>query len=301
MGRRAHCVLLACALLLAGCSGFSGGGSEAGIGADGVGAEGKESDGGVADVTPAPVPPVETEGQLAPGLTEAGVESPSALAVAHNTVLRNRSFTMRTNRTTTYANGSFRGRTIELAQVAPDEAAFGATYRVEGVPVTSRTDEFPVVRSERWFDGRRALIASTYTNSTTRYYRQSADAGSLALRSLVDDGGRYARLLDGAETRVVGRIERDGETVYRLAATDLSAVLAQVPWVESVRDTSFDALVSSRGFVRAYRLSYTATIEHGSTLRVTESTRYTALGETTVSRPSWYDEALNRTNATDSR
>lgn len=289
MRREFCCVLLVVAIVSAGCSGFA---------TDGGSGEGKDGDPTVS-VTPAPVPSVEADGRLAPGLTAAGVENPSALAVAHNAVLRNRSFTMRTNRTTTYANGSFRGHTTERVRVAPEKTAYGATYRIEGVPVTSRVEEYPVLRSERWFDGRRALVASTYINGTTRYYRQSGATRSLALRSFVDDGGRYARLLDGAETRVVGRFERDERTYYRLTAANLSAVLAEIPWIESVQGTSFEAVVSSRGFVRAYRLRYRATIENGSTLRVTESTRYTDVGATTVSRPSWYEEARRATNRTD--
>ena len=62
---------------------------------------------------------------------------------------------------------------------------------------------------------------------------------------------------------------------------------------------TFEGLVGPEGFVYHNRLTYTATTENGSTLRITESRRYEEIGETTVSRPLWYDEALNRTNATD--
>lgn len=59
--------------------------------------------------TPAPVP-TESPGPtvLAPGVTDAGVVAPARLAHSHDQYLANRSYTLTTNRTTWYANGTLR-------------------------------------------------------------------------------------------------------------------------------------------------------------------------------------------------
>lgn len=294
MGRTACCVLLACALVLAGCSGFVGDGP----GAE-VGGEASDDGGSAASVTPAPVPAATGTERLAPGLTDAGVTSASELAVAHNRVLRDRSFTLRTNRTTTYANGSVRSHTAGIVRVEPNGEAIGTRYERTGVPLIRLTSGSTIVRSERWFGGEQGLAAVAYANGTREYYRQPANDGSVILRSFTNDGERYGRLLSGVETRVTGRVERDGTTLYRVRSSGLSSGLVQFPRFESVGNGTFEGLVGPEGFVYHHRLTYTATTENGSTLRITESRRYEEIGETTVSRPLWYDEALNRTNATD--
>jgi hypothetical protein len=294
MRREFCCVLLVVAIVSAGCSGFA---------TDGGSGEGKDGDPTVS-VTPAPVPSVETRERLAPGLSDDGIENASALAAAHDFELRNRSFTLRMNQTVEYANGSLRGRTVGVVRVVPDGAAFRTNYTITGTPIASHTTDFELVRTERWFGGERGLAASTFANDTTNYDRFSAEFGSSIVRSFIDNGDRYARLLDGARTRVVGRTERDGKTFYRVAASDPSSTaLARYPSLESAENATLEALVSSRGFVRAHRLAYRATTENGSTLRIVESVRYTDIGDTTVRRPPWYEEALratNRTNATGS-
>jgi hypothetical protein len=228
MKRSALLASPACLVGLAGCSGFSGGGGP------GIGGVGSKNDGESGDplvsVTPAPVPAAEGTERLAPGLTGASVENAGALAAAHNAVLRNQSFTIRTNRTTTYANGSFRGRTIGTVRVVPGRMEFETIDRTSGAPLASRATDYALVRSERWFGGERGLTAATFANGTTRYFGFTNGTGLSLFRIYTRRGNRFARLLSGAETRVTGRVERNGTMLYRIASSEPSSSgLARLP------------------------------------------------------------------------
>ena len=116
-----------------------------------------------------------------------------------------------------------------------------------------------------------------------------------------DTGQGIYTLFGAVETRVVGDATRNSTTIYRVAATNVTnpTAFAVADDVSDLRNVSFRAQVTPEGFVRAYRIDYNATLggegvpgATGRTIRVHRVVRYTDLGNTTVERPPWYDEAL---------
>ena len=94
--KRAACIVSVVRLVVLG--GYSGFAAGPGPGPGAGGPQGDRSNGGggggtdrsepAANVTPAPVPAVEKDRALAPGLDEAGVTNASTLAAAHEAALR---------------------------------------------------------------------------------------------------------------------------------------------------------------------------------------------------------------------
>lgn len=137
-------------------------------------------------------------------------------------------------------------------------------------------------------DGR-LHFAVTDADGTWQFSFDRADAGVPAL---------YA-LFSAVETRTAGTVTQNGTALYRVRATELRdstgfavAVGAAANGYEAsaVENVSLWALMDSRGLVREYELTYTLRRD-GPDLRVTRHVRYTDLGDTTVQRPPWYDEA----------
>jgi hypothetical protein len=102
-------------------------------------------------------------------------------------------------------------------------------------------------------------------------------------------------LFSALNTTVEGVGDREeGSADYRVESTGVRnpGTLASQLRVESVENVSLTALVSEEGLVREYYLEYTATLGE-NTSRVERTVQFTALGETSVERPAWYDEATN--------
>ena len=290
MGRPIGACLLACLLVLAGCSGFSGAGPDSG-----------GSDASRANVTPAPVPAVDTPERLAPGLTADGVTNASALADAHDAAVRRASVTVRSNRSIEYANGTLRQRTTGTVRVGRNGTAYAARYEFTGRPLWLDPDSPDIVRTGYyWSAGERTLRTVAFANETTRYEDLSAALGASVRRSLTRPGQEYERLLEDTETRVIARTTRNGRELYVVEASGMtSQYFSWYRGFENPRDATMRLLVDERGVVRRHRFAYTATIEATATVRIVERVRYTDLGNTTVERPPWYDEALRATNGTD--
>ncbi|MFC7194532.1 hypothetical protein ACFQL4_07490 [Halosimplex aquaticum] len=62
--------------------------------------------------------------------------------------------------------------------------------------------------------------------------------------------------------------------------------------VRTVENATLHALATEFGLVDTYRVVYTATLHDGTTVRVSRTVRFRAIGNTTVDRPQWYDEAM---------
>lgn len=274
--RRPYDTLLAVALLLAaGCSGLAGDPTPT--------------------VTPAPVPtdtPVRTPvPALAPGVTADGVEDPLALVEAHDSALRGTSRTVRLVRTIRYPNGTLVARRVQVTRIAADGERFHTIIDTGGPEVTSFRG-----RIEFWSDGSRLFQEITFDNRTSyaampleAYERQSS------IRITSPGGETFFLPVIAVETRVTGRVTRNGTTLYRLEGTAARPdLLASATDADEPHNATLRALVDARGVVHEFRLAYDGTLD-GRPVRVVLTGRYTGVGTTIVDRPSWYRAALNAT------
>lgn len=247
-------------------------------------------------VTAAPVPTADPPVRLAPGVTVGGVDDPVALAVAHRTALGGTTVTVRLEASRRYANGSLRWRRTATERVDATGRPVRSHYvgEFEGTPrYAGRSPEFgpfpDATRVERYSVGERGA---------NRYRLRSGETWSVVGPS------RPARLLDpglvplfwAVDTRTTGVETCGGTTCYRLegdGVADRATLDRAFVGGETVdlRSVSVVALVDSRGVVHEYRLSFTAVEVDGTVIHGRESVRFTGVGETSVDRPAWYDEA----------
>ena len=251
-----------------------------------------------ATVTPAPVP---TDSGLPPGVESSGVTDASALAAAHGAALGDGSYTLVTNRTVRTTNGSLRSAlTVRLALSAAPARNYHATVSVEG-PAAPLVIGEPPTHAEYWADEDVYLRRQTIDNRTvfSRYDDTDAYVGtwSFWLGTVALDLGPETDLrstLEGFETRVAERSSEDGR-VHLVGTTARSDEFVDDPAeVERVENATLHAFVTRSGFVDSYHVVYDATLDDGERVRVRRTVRFERVGTTTVDRPSWYDEAMER-------
>lgn len=273
MRRTIAAVLLSVLVVLAGCSGVFGGGDES---AETVTPVAVPTD----EPTPTPVP------QLAPGVTERGIESPRALIDAHRSFLQNRSFTQRSNSTALAANGSVILQATSTARAGPQGKRLHSVIERNG-SFTSREPTTISTRSEAWWGGEQYLVKRTFPNGTTTYSRPPIDTTRVDIAT-----GTLPYLLgsfDTNNTTVTDHQSRNGTTLYRINGT------SDVP---RQPNTTLELLVDSRGVIHEYTTIRRLSADSGVSKSVTR-TRLVAIGETDApERPSWIETAKNRTTAT---
>lgn len=262
-------------VILAGCNGFS---------------LSESTD--VRTVTPADVPTVEPtttpNGRLAPGVFPTRINA-SALAYAHARVLGSTSFTIRTNRTYYYPNGTVKGwyytKTFVNSEPTSQRQIYSRTRYSQSY--LNHSDIFSLTMYEEWYTSGHTYQRFTLANNTTEY-RVRPPTGTEPFLStqawMIED------VLLSGEMQVTPH-DRNGSTYYRIEgpAAPQSAVL------DDRNNTSHWLLVDSRGVVREYHSNSTVTESDGTPLRLYISRSYVRIGNTTVERPSWVDTARNRT------
>ncbi|WP_254536422.1 DUF7537 family lipoprotein [Halomarina litorea] len=257
---RALPLLCACLVVLAGCNGLGGG----------------DSDG---DVTPADVPRDLHGGTIAPGLTESELVNASALATAHERVLANRSFAATYRLQLLAANGSVIRESVTRGQYAADRLQYNTSARYTGGFAEARGTE----RRESWADGDHRYVRWS-RGGEWEYQRQQ-----LRPPARLSPGDTLEPLLSGATGVAVERLDTEGEWErYRVEATEFENLSG------NVENATLTAVVDERGLVSEVRVVVVLDTGHQQVVRVT----YSAVGETTVERPAWADEALERVNAT---
>lgn len=224
-------------------------------------------------VTPAPVPEPATaqatESGVAPGLGGGRVVDAKQLASAHQTAIRDRSYTWYER----YSSASFDG-----------EGTIGVTttLRVEHEYLY----DYDLATS--WSFGN----TSEFTAGPARYRRDVGQAGyryvlerSTPVTTRVGDRQRRAisrYLAIGTASVVTRRI--DGQRYFEVTGTTDS-----IPGVGQVSNYSVRALVAPSGFVRTLTVGYADVL--GDELRtVRYRFRYTEVGNTTVEPPTWVTE-----------
>lgn len=224
-----------------------------------------------ATVTPAPLPGASTatgdEAAYPPGVGPDGVTDAGRLVAAHDAVLANASHTVRLSSTRKDANGSTRTRYDRVLRVAaPDRFHYVLTVRDAGGER----------RIERWRAGDEAIAAVTADGETTYRRLDAPPRPTLVTRA------ELARVLELAPSRIAETVTRNGTTLYRLEGGPSD--------VSGLSDVSYDALVDPRGLLVSYTVTYEVT-DHNRTRSVRVAAAFEAVGETTVERPAWYDEA----------
>lgn len=242
-------------------------------------------------VTPAPIPDDTT---LAPGLTQAGIESPSQVADAHADTIDDRSYTLTATRTVSYANGTVRsGLRVEVA-LAEDRS-----YLAEASTTGRAGPEFlgmPPANATFWSNG------STYArrlarDDTVRYntFEPVAGAGTWQYWAhTVPFGGRdgsprafLAHTFESVPTRTVGQTTGNGERIYRVIGTMATGPLGTVT---TPRDIHLTANVAESGLVTSLSIRYEGRID-GEPVTVRRTVEYERVGETSVDRPAWLGRA----------
>lgn len=285
-------------VVLAGCSAFTNG--------DGGSSEGARD--ASTGVTPAPVPTVEgtaTPGpRVAPGLTATRVTNASALAAAHEGVLENTSVTIRRVTTYRYGSGAIARRETVTTRIGPDSRRLRIVERRGAVSeggeagetgeTTTGTNGEGIVQEGYWFGANRSARALTHANGTTTYGTNPPKNLTRSRRTIIGtEATRLRALASGFETRVrpAGN-ESDGR--YRVASTGVKSGPGLTERVGFVPVSSFRLVVDSGGFVEEYRLVRRLSVgRRGKPTEIVTRVRYTDVGETTVERPPWYDDATN--------
>lgn len=248
--------------------------------------------------TPAPVPTADpSEVTVAPGVTGAGVVAPAALAGSHERYLANRSYALAVNRTVRYANGTLRSQVVTRVRLARNRT-YHTDIRVAGPHATLVIGESPA-SAAFWSNG--SIYLRKYTRGNETVYNAFEPVGGAGtwtfwVHFFVLEGSASAdieALFDAVETRAVDRTTVDGHRQVRVASvgTHRSTAFVDVDETRNVRDVEVRATVDERGFVRRYRVRYAATVD-GDPVRVVRTVEYAGIGETTVARPSWYDDAV---------
>ncbi|WP_435195964.1 hypothetical protein [Natronomonas sp. EA1] len=262
-------LLLAWLLVLAGCSSVLPGDPPAAPG----------------DETPAEAP-----GTLAPGVTEGGVNS-LVLAQAHNDALNATSYTVSRTHTDLYLDDrTYRDRQSFVGRYGAD-GAYLLTY---GNP--DPTPEVPHDRYELYADGETVVVGG-FSEGRAPVVVPALDADGAPLDPA---DGRYEPLgvqelhfILGAvaitDIRALGPDDAGYER-YELSATRFlkpgEVAEGESVWADTLTNLTFTAVVDERGIVHAYDYSYDAVV-FDRPLRITESVRVTAIGETDVERPRW--------------
>jgi hypothetical protein len=268
MRRTFAAVLLSVLVVLAGCSGVFG---EGGQPTETVTPAAVPTD----KPTPTPVP------QLTPGLTGEGIENPSALIAAHTSILRNKSFTVRSNSTVLASNGSVLVR---------NRGTLRAGKTGEGVYSVSKRNgrhknqgyEFPV-RTELWSNAELLFQNRTYANGTTVYERKQI--GERIRLGASEAGLRYLLKPFGTQNTSVTKRERNGTTLYLVRG-------------RTEENRSLRMLVDSRGIIHSYR-TVQPILSNENVSRIISESRYSKVGATDApERPSWVATAKNRTTPT---
>ncbi len=255
-------VLLACLVVLAGCNGLAADGGDASM----------------PDVTPAEVPRDLHGGSVAPGLTRQEVVDGTALLDAHRDLTANVSLTIQDTSRETLANGTVVQGYETTTRYGANRSRFVTEARLTGLEHSGgqRLDRYGA-----WSNGTVTYIHRVL-DGTTRYRREPGRVGAVTdyrLRQLEE------LLAEFSVTSVRELGERAGHDAY--AVTGASRV-------SDDRDQRVRLVVDERGLVREFRTEVTREDyrERDRNVTVVRTTRYEAIGSTTVERPDWLDAAI---------
>jgi len=218
-----------------------------------------------------------------PGVSEAGVEDAYELAGAHRVELKNSSRTVEERSLARDENGTVL-HSLEWRTRLDGDGGYYAVGSTRGTSVESGGGT-----AEWWSNGTVGL--GLFNSSEGRSYQRTR--GTRADRIRLD---QFVPLLVALEPEHAGTTMREGRELHVLAAEgDDVPSSANVLRLQNVRNVSFRAWVEPSGVVRRWHVEYTG--DWGErTVQFERGATISDVGETTVPRPDWTDEALNRTD-----
>lgn len=219
--------------------------------------------------------------EFPPGLNESGVTDPLALVERHRATLRDTSYTTSTSITFRRPNGTLVSETDTTARVAPGGESF---YVTSTGSETNATRPLGVdhYRIEAWANETDAVVADTFRGEDPQFRQVAREDAPLS----PDANWELLYSAFGTvETELVGTVERDGETLYKVASASPTdeAVPGEAP--------DFSALVGADGVVHSFQMTQRSTMD-GEPVIVSRTMWITQVGATTVERPDWYDRAI---------
>lgn len=284
-------VLLVGSLLLAGCSGFSDSpASTTGTTDSAATTETTSVDSTTTTESSDRTRTTTSNADLPPGVSEDGLADAGKLADAHRTNLANVSFTYSAVTHIESENGTQIGQAVERAQVGPERSRVNYTqsgwgtsmagYGIDALRVYSNGSV--TFRNASEYEGG-YVRSDGYPYSSDRFVR-----------------GEHVREVFGSlETTSVEAVQRNGETMYRIRGEGENRTFTVARADGSVdvlaTNTSVVALVKSDGTVHELVYSYNFTRGDASGYRK-RAVSYSAIGTTTVERPTWVDDATNATS-----
>lgn len=264
-------------IVLSGCSGFFGIGSDDGS---------RETE----MVTPFNVPDV-PHFESPPGVRDERLAAPERLLDQHWALLSDNAYSAQ-RRHVERKNESTSVRTVVTVQHAND-----SRYRATVVSTRTLAD-----RDEYWFDGSQGYLATTIDNET-QYTRPLTARGSAPLAEdllyfgtppyrsgVVSQRGlyRYITAAGGSSLKVTKPDNRLATRYHLSIQLSNHSNLGIDERFESIRNGSFTAVVDARGLIRSYRLTYNGVV-NGQVVNVTETVSYELDPKTTVTPPAWTD------------
>lgn len=218
----------------------------------------------------------------APGLDAEGVADVERLAAAHRASLRGTSYTLRTELVVRRPDGTERARRTTVLRVAADGRRFAMDRRATGAfPESIR----PQRDRSAWSPGDHTF--ARFEEEGRWAYARYPDGIDRAV--VVLDGHEAAGIyLGGLRNATVEEVTADGWLAYRLSATEPSGG-------ETV------AVVDSFGLLRSMEVVLPASEVfwlHGDGTAI-RRLAYERVGDTTVTRPGWVDEAMVATGRPD--
>lgn len=218
-------------------------------------------------------------GGFPPGVDSTGVQSRSTLATAHREAVAGQALTLWIDR----RRPELQNGTWTTAEIDLDLTTNGDQYQLV-VSEGPRGDRMRL--GTLYFDGDETY-ARVVTGENATYRRISPTEQTRS--PLPTPTGVASRLvtryLSTPETEFVGRVERDGRTLYRVAGYGTP----ENPELSSVQNYSVVADIDSSGLVYHLDAEYTRTTGDQQ-YTLTRNVTYARLGETTVTPPDWYEE-----------
>jgi hypothetical protein len=237
-------------------------------------------------------------GTLAPGLTATGVTRPGILTAAHERVIETESYTIHGAVHEQYANGTVRTHYVWTGQRS--DAPLRSFYRLDHIVDQPRFNDRPLTQLSYYHQNNQTYQAAS-SPTTTAYQVQQDPTGKLISTELVRQ--ERLSLLFSVFNGTVGATvsqhnESQSQPTYRVRLTRLSSpeALAVADQMDSIRNASLTAIIGGWGIIYPYHLRYTG-MKAEETVEVHESARVTALGQTSIQQPSWYQHARNNTTA----
>lgn len=229
--------------------------------------------------------------ELPPGLSEEGVTDPLALVSAHRQTLENTSYVVSTTTTYRRPNGTLLAQSATAIRVAPGAESYYATttQTVENETRPLGVEHYDI---EVWANETRAVTARHFADDDPTY-RQTARSD--AVMEPTSQWELLYAVFGSTETDVVGQLERDGTTLFRVVSTPATDDLNATGPASELR-YEFTALVDSQGVVHSVQMSQRTDIEDEPAI-VSRTVHVTEIGNTTVERPEWFEQAMQNETA----